>query len=70
MALSSQHEAVVFQRQDIRASTRYGGGQLCAGNDITGSLGGHIMVCLRCDNFAGAKLKARAEAYLLGFSKL
>jgi len=28
------------------------------------------MVCLKCENLEGAKLKRGAEAYLLGFSEV
>jgi len=28
------------------------------------------MVCLKCENLEGAKLKGGAEAYLLGFSEV
>ena len=64
-----QSSTVVFQEQDIQASTRRGAGQLCAHVDITGSESSQIMVCLKCENLAGARLKVGAEAYLLGFSK-
>ena len=59
----------MFQWLDIKASTRHDQGQLCAQEDITGSESSQIMVCLKCENLAGARLKVGAEAYLLGFSK-
>ena len=68
MAASWQSSTVVFQEQDIQASTRRGAGQLCAHVDITGSESSQIMVCLKCENLAAAKLKGRADAYLLGFT--
>jgi len=52
------------------ASTRHDAGQLCAHVDITGSESSQIMVCLKCENLAAAKLKGRAEAYLSGFSRV
>ena len=69
MAVSWQSSTVLFQGQDIQSSTKHGKGQLCAGKDITGSESGPIMVCLMSENFAGAALKVRVEAYLFGFSK-
>ena len=60
----------MFQGLNIKASTRYGEGQLCAQEDITRSNCSLNMVCLNYQNLAGAKLKAGEEAYLLGFSKV
>jgi len=60
----------VFQRLNIKASTRYEGGQLCAQEGITRSESCLIMVCLRCENMEVDKLKAGEEAYLLGFSRV
>jgi len=56
MAMTRQSSAVVFQRLDIRASTRHGQGLLCAHVDVTGSESDLNMVCLRCDNVVAAKL--------------
>ena len=60
----------MFQRLDIRASTRHGQGLLCAHVDVTGSESSQIMLCLKCENLAGALLKVGAEAYPSGFSKV
>jgi len=70
MAVTWQSRVVVFQWQDIEASMRHDEGQLCAQEDITGGESSLIMVCWKCQNLAGAKLKGRAEAYLSGFSKV
>ena len=60
----------MFQGLNIKACTRHDQGQLCAGEHITGSKSSSNMVCLKCQNLAGAKLKGRAEAYLSGFSSV
>ena len=56
MGANWQSSTVVFQEQDIQASTRRGEGQLCAHVDITGSESSQIMVCLKYENLAAAKL--------------
>ena len=68
-AASSQSCAVVFRRLDIKASARHEG-QLCAQEDIMGSKRSEIMVRLRCEKLAAAKLEVGAEAYLLGVRKV
>ena len=45
VAVSWQGSTVVFQGQDIQASTRHDEGQLCAQEDITASKSSLIMVC-------------------------
>ena len=70
MAASWQSSTVVFQGQDIQASTRHDAGQLYAHMDVTGGESSPNMVCLKCGNLAGARLKVGAEAYLLGFNSM
>ena len=60
----------MFQQLDIKASTRNGVEQLCAGEHIIGSKSSLIMVRLRFENLVAAKLKVGAAAYLFGFSKV
>jgi len=60
----------VFQEQNVQARRRHGEVQLYAGNDVTGSKSSPITIYLRCENLEVANLKGRAEAYMLGFSKM
>ena len=46
----------MFQGLNIKASTRYGEGQLCAQEDITRSNCSLNMVCLKCENLVAAML--------------
>ena len=70
IAVTWQSRVVVFQWQDIEASMRHGQGQICVGNDIAGRKIRQIMACLRCEKLATAKVKGRAEAYLIRFSSV
>ena len=67
---SWQSGTVVFQCLDIESRTRHDAGQLCAHMDVTGGESSPNMVCLKCENLAGARLKVGAEAYLLGFNSM
>ena len=52
---------------NIKASTRHGEEQLCAGEHVTASKSYLNMVYWNYQNMVGAKLKVGAEAYLSRF---
>ena len=60
----------MFQGLNIKASTRHGEEQLCAGEHVTASKSYLNMVYWNYQNMVGAKLKVGAEAYLAEFSKV
>ena len=70
MAVTWQHGAVESQRQNIEASTRHDVRQPYGAEHIIGSKSYPNMVCSKCENMVGAKLKVGAEAYLAEFSKV
>ena len=57
----------MFQGLNIKASTRHGEEQLCAGEHVTGSKSYLNMVFWNYQNMVGAKLKVGAEAYVSRF---